>query len=198
MISTAFLTSDSSCTSPFIPWLRRLCSLTSPLIPWLWSYFAICYPRNLRLQPPATSNYEWTTELSNVFVLCSMWRTVAKACVPNSWAWPQVFVYCSTCSRSFTKLKSFRKHKSRSRECSSQIGQNSRSSTPHAPIPDKKTLSTSDHCPERPSDLSVSPCRPIHASTKWQADYILSIKEQAIDAVLSSTNSLVDTLLQMF
>lgn len=118
---------------------------------------------------------------------------------------PNFLIYCSTCSRSFTKLDSFRKHKSRSTKCSSQSDLSHSSLTPQIPTPgpsNDETAPTLDYEGAERSDSHPALRRP---STKWRAaSFILGIKEKhlltqaAIDTVLTSTTSLVDGLLQDF
>lgn len=111
---------------------------------------------------------------------------------------PNFLIYCSTCSRSFTKLDSFRKHKLRSNECSCEghLTPQSLSQMPVVPNPNDDMPPTD--CEEN-SSFVLAPRRP---STKWRAaTFILGIKEKhnlsqaAVDTMLSSTTSLVNGLL---
>ena len=114
---------------------------------------------------------------------------------------PNFLIYCSTCSRSFTKLDSFRKHKLRSSECSGKGDQPSL--TPQSPIvpdPTDDMSPTSNYDGGESSSIVPAPRRP---SSKWRAaTFILGIKEKhllsqaAVDTLLSSTTSLVNGLLQ--
>ena len=98
---------------------------------------------------------------------------------------PNFLIYCSKCSRSFTKLESFRKHKLRSSQCSNVTFEK----TPTSPGPS--------------NDMSTTNYDSEESLAKWRAaTYIMEIKEKhllsqaAVDAVISSTTSLVNGLLQ--
>ena len=107
---------------------------------------------------------------------------------------PNFLIYCSKCSRSFTKLELFRKHKLRSSQCSNVIF----GKTPTSPSP-SDDMSTTNYDSKESLASSVVPCG---LSTKWwAATYIMEIKEKhlsqaAVATVISSTMSLVNGLLQ--
>ena len=115
---------------------------------------------------------------------------------------PNFLIYCSTCSRSFTKLDSFKKHKSRSSECSYKEDQPSLTPPALSTAPDHNNgMSPTSNCDGGDSSSFVLAPRP--QSTKWRAaTFILGIKEKhlisqaAVDTVLLSTTSLVNGLLQ--
>ena len=108
---------------------------------------------------------------------------------------PNFLIYCSKCSRSFTKLELFRKHKLRSSQCSNVTF----AKTPTSPGP-SDDMSATNYDSEESLASSVVPRG---LSMKWRAaTYIMEIKEKhllsqaAVDTVISSTTSLVNGLLQ--
>ena len=110
---------------------------------------------------------------------------------------PNFLIYCSKCSRSFTKLESFQKYKLRSSQC--LCSNVTFRKTPTSPGP-SDDMSTTNYDSEESLASSVVPRG---LSMKWRAAmYIMEIKEKhllsqaAVDTVISSTTSLVNGLLQ--
>ena len=118
---------------------------------------------------------------------------------------PNFLIYCSTCSRSFTKLDSFWKHKSHSSVCTYKEDQPSLTPEALSQMPSiapghNDGMSPTSNCDGRDSSSFVLAPRP--PSTKWRAaTFILGIKEKhllfqaAVNTVLSSAMSLVNGLL---
>ena len=104
---------------------------------------------------------------------------------------PNFLIYYSTCSRSFTKLDSFRKHKLRSSECSSKGDQPSL--TPQSRIvldPTDDMSPTSNYDGGESSSIVLAPRRP---SSKWRAaTFILEIKEKHLSQAAVDTATIVD------